>query len=170
MRKQTTLSELRRARAPQRGRRRGSWNASSRRSRRRDVTRQAVLGLFPEERIAQQLPECSIGGDRNQHPITEQREAERNEFKPAAANWRQHDQIGEGAIAGEEVEQTEEQQGLRKYRIETRGREREPDQIKCPEHRIEQSRQHRAADEEDEAEKAEKTRGAQQMQRPPGMD
>ncbi len=67
-----------------------------------------------------QLPKRPIGRNRDQHPVTEQREAEWNELQPAAANRRQHDQIGESTIAGEQVKQAQEQQRLRKNRIEAR--------------------------------------------------
>ena len=90
-------------------------------------------------------------------------------MKPAAPDRRQHDQISEGAVAGEQIEQAEEQQRLGKDRIEAGGGERKPDQVQRPEQRIEQSGQHRAADEEYEAEEAQHARRANKMKRPSGV-
>src|SRR5580698_8495646 len=144
-----------------RWRRRCAWWRDSRRATGRSgcccrMARHTVLRLFPEERVVDKLPESSIGCDRDQHPVPEQREAEGNQFKPAAADWRQHDQIGKSAISGKQIEQAKEQQSLREKRIETRGRRNEPNRVEQPKHRIKQSRHHRAADEEDEAEKSQR--------------
>src|SRR5579862_2836301 len=99
-------------------RRRRSRRASGRRERRRGMARQTVLSLFPKERSADELPKRPIGGKRDEHPIAEQRETVRNELQPAAPDRRQHEQISEGAVAGEQIEQAEKQQRLRKNRIE----------------------------------------------------
>ena len=76
------------------------------------------------------------------------------------------DEEHEGAVAGEQVEQAEEQQHLREHRIEAVPQRHQPDQIEHPEDRVEQARQRGAADEEHEAEEAEQAGGADQVQRP----
>ena len=130
----------------------------------RDMAGQAVLGLFPVERAAEELPERLVGGDRDQHPIAESGETEGNELQPAAPQRRDHGQEHEGAVAGQEIEQADEQQVLRKDEVEAAGRHRQPNEIDEPEHRVEQRRQHRAADEEHEAEKTAQARQADQLQ------
>src|SRR5204862_3575026 len=140
------------------------------RSLSRRKSREPVPGLLPEERFVQKLPKPLVGGDRYQDPIPERREAVWDEIKPAAPDRREHTEIDEGTVAGEEIEQAEEEQQFRKYRIETLCQRHEPEQIHRPEDRIEQRRQHRAADKEHKAEEAERSGRAQQVERLPGVN
>ena len=92
-----------------------------------------MLGFLPKERIADELPKRAIGRNRDERPVAEQRKAQWNELQPAASNRRQHEQIGESAIAGEQVEQAEEQKDRRKQRIEPGAERGEPQKIERPE-------------------------------------
>src|ERR1700676_2322886 len=79
----------------------------------------AVVRLFPEERIAQQLIQRLVGGNRRQHPVAEYSEAIGNELEPAAMDRGEHGQINERTVAGQEIEQGEEQQDRREEHVKT---------------------------------------------------
>nr|WP_237486623.1 hypothetical protein [Pelagerythrobacter marinus] len=125
-----------------------------------------MFGLFPIERLGDQLPRAFPCRHRHQHPVPDHREAVGREREPIPPEGRQHHHEDEQPVPGQKVEQRQVEQDWGEERVEHARFGHQPEREDQPEQRVQQARQHRAADEENEAQNAQRADRLHQVQRP----